>query len=303
VRFADVHDVEGLAKLIDCRTKALFCESIENPSGEVADLPALAHLAHSHGIPLIADNTVPSPYLCRPIEHGADIVVHSLTKYIGGHGRVIGGVLVDSGKFPWSEHKAKYRSLNQPDRTCQGIVFTEAFGPCAYIVKASAIPLRSIGAAIAPQAAFLALQGLGTLPVRMDRICDNAVALAEYLASHRRVTWVSYAALPNHPDRPLTEKYTGGRASGILSFGVKGGREASARFIGSLKLVMCAANIGDIRSQAVHPATSTHRQLSPGDQKKAGVSEDMICVSVGLEHIDDVVDDIDRALEESQSAA
>lgn len=303
LRCADVHDVEALAQLIDGKTKALFCESVGDPSGEVAELSALAQLAHDHGIPLIVDNTVPSPYLCRPIEHEADIVVHSLTKYIGGDGGVVGGLIVDSGKFPWAQHKAKYRRLNEPDRACHGMVFTEAFGPYAYVARARAIPFCGTGAAIAPQTAFLVLQGIGTLPVRMDRICDNTLALAEYLSSHRRVTWVSYAALPNHPDKPLTEAYIGGRASGILSFGIKGGREACARFIGSLKLVMRMAKIGDIRSLALHPATSTHRQLSPEDQKKAGVSEDMISVSVGLEHIDDVVDDIDRALEESQSAA
>ena len=303
LRCADGHDIDGLARLIDCKTRALFCESVGDPSGEVADLSALAQLAQHHGVPLIVDNTVPSPYLCRPIEHGADIVVHSLTQYIGGGSGLIGGLIVDSGKFPWAEHKEKYRRLTEPDRAGNGMVFTGSSGPHAYLARARAIPPCGLGTVIAMQAALSALQGLATLPVRMDRICDNALALAEYLGSHRLVTWICYAALPSHPDKPLTEAYIGGRASGILSFGIKGGREACARFIDALDLVLCLANPGDMRSLALHPASSTHRHLSSEDRKKAAITDDMIKMSVGLEHIDDIVDDIDRALELSQSAA
>lgn len=296
VRFADFRDVEGMSRLIDDRTKLVFCESIGNPAGNVVDIGAMAEMAHAHGVPLIVDNTVPSPYLCRPFEHGADIVVHALTKYLGGHGTSIGGIIVDSGEFAWARHKARFPRLNEPDVSYHGVVYTEAFGSAAYIGRARVVPLRNMGAAIAPINSFLILQGIETLAVRMDRICANALAVAEYLQGHPKVSWVSYAGLADSPYRPLVDKYMGGRASGILSFGIKGGREAGARFIDALQLIVRLVNIGDAKSLACHPATTTHRQLSAEELEKAGVSEDLVRLSIGLEHVDDLVADIDRAL-------
>ena len=296
VRFADYREPASWERLIDARTKAVFCESVGNPLGNVVDFGTLARLAHARGVPVIVDNTVPTPYLCRPFEHGADIVVHSLTKYLGGHGNSIGGVLVDSGRFPWAEHKQKFKRLNEPDVSYHGVVYTEALGAAAYIGRARVVPLRNFGAAISPFNSFLVLQGIETLAVRMDRICANAVAVAQFLKSQRKVTWVRYAGLPEHPDRPLVDKYLGGRASGILSFGIRGGRDAGARFIDALKLFTRLVNIGDAKSLACHPATTTHRQLSPQELESAGVSEDMVRLSVGLEHIDDLMADLDQAL-------
>jgi len=296
VRFADYRDLDGIAHLIDEDTKAVFCEFIGNPSGNVVDFGALADLAHAHGVPLIVDNTVPTPYLCRPFEHGADIVVHALTKYMGGHGNSIGGVLVDSGKFSWTEHKDRFQRLNQPDGSYHGVVYTEAFGPAAYIGRARVVPLRNMGAALSPFNAFLILQGIETLPVRMDRHCENAVTVTGYLRQHPRVTWVNYAGLEDHPDHALVQRYMGGRAAGILSFGIEGGREAGARFIDALGLIIRLVNIGDARSLACHPATTTHRQLSPPELETAGVSEDMVRLSIGIEHVDDIIADIDQAL-------
>jgi len=296
VRFADHRDPASFEKLIDARTKAVFCESIGNPLGNVTDFGAIAAIAHRHGVPLIVDNTVPSPYLCRPFEHGADIVVHSLTKYLGGHGNSIGGVLVDSGKFPWAEHKARFRRLNEPDVSYHGVVYTEALGPAAYIGRARVVPLRNMGAAISPFNSFLILQGVETLAVRMDRICDNALGIARFLAQHPAVSWVNYAGLPDHPDHALVRQYMDGRASGILTFGVKGGRAAGEKFLDALKLVIRLVNIGDARSLATHPASTTHRQLSPEELAKAGVSEDMVRLSIGIEHIEDLKADLDQAL-------
>jgi O-acetylhomoserine (thiol)-lyase len=296
VRFADYSDPAQFERLIDSRTKAVFCESIGNPLGNVTDLAALAEIAHRHGVPLIVDNTVPSPYLCRPFDHGADIVVHSLTKYLGGHGNSIGGVLVDSGKFPWAEHKARFPQLNQPDASYHGVVYTEALGPAAFIGRARVVPLRNMGAAISPFNSFLILQGIETLAVRMDRICDNTLAVAKFLQSHPAVGWVKYAGLPDHPQHALAQRYMGGRASGILTFGVKGGRAAGEKFLDALKLVIRLVNIGDARSLATHPASTTHRQLSPAELAKAGVSEDMVRLSIGIEHIEDLKEDLDQAL-------
>ena len=296
VRFADHRNPASFERLIDARTKAVFCESIGNPLGNVTDFGAIAAIAHRNGVPLIVDNTVPSPYLCRPFEHGADIVVHSLTKYLGGHGNSIGGVLVDSGKFPWAEHKARFRRLNEPDVSYHGVVYTEALGPAAYIGRARVVPLRNMGAAISPFNSFLILQGVETLAVRMDRICDNALGIARFLAEHPAVSWVNYAGLPDHPDHALVRQYMGGRASGILTFGVKGGRAAGEKFLDALKLVIRLVNIGDARSLATHPASTTHRQLSPEELAKAGVSEDMVRLSIGIEHIDDLKEDLDQAL-------
>jgi O-acetylhomoserine (thiol)-lyase len=295
-RFADHSDPASFEKLIDGRTRAIFCESIGNPLGNITDFGALAEIAHRHGLPLIVDNTVPTPYLCRPFDFGADIVVHALTKYLGGHGNSIGGVIVDSGRFPWAEHKERFRRLNEPDVSYHGVVYTEALGPAAYIGRARVVPLRNMGAALSPFNAFLILQGIETLPVRMDRICENTQALARFLAAHPQVSWVNYAGLPDHADHRLALKYMRGQASGILTFGVKGGRKAGEKFLDALKLVIRLVNIGDARSLATHPASTTHRQLSPDELRKAGVSEDMVRLSVGLEHIEDLKEDVEQAL-------
>ena len=296
VRFADYREPGAFEKLIDGRTKALYCESVGNPLGNITDIGALAEVAHRHGIPLIVDNTVSTPYLCRPFEHGADIVVHSLTKYLGGHGNSIGGMIVDSGKFPWAEHKTKFRRLNEPDVSYHGVVYTEALGPAAFIGRARVVPLRNMGAAISPFNAFLILQGVETLALRMDRICDNTLGVAQFLKGHDKVEWVNYAGLPEHKDHGLVRKYMGGRASGILTFGVKGGRDGGARFQDALQLVVRLVNIGDCKSLACHPASTTHRQLAPAELAKAGVSEDMVRLSIGIEHIDDIVADLQQAL-------
>ena len=301
VRFADARQPETFAALIDARTKAIFCESIGNPLGNVTDVAKLAEIAHAHGIPLIVDNTVPSPYLFRPIEHGADIVVHSLTKYLGGHGTTVGGAIVDSGKFPWTEHKERFKRLNEPDVSYHGVVYTEAFGPAAFIGRARVVPLRNMGAAISPLSAFQLIQGIETLALRMDRICDNTLALAKHLKNHPKVAWVNYAGLEDHPDHALVKKYMNGRASGILSFGLKladgeDPRAAGARVLDALQLFTRLVNIGDAKSLATHPASTTHRQLNPAELAKAGVSEDMLRLSVGIEHIDDLREDLEQAL-------
>lgn len=301
VRFADARQPETFAALIDGRTKAIFCESIGNPLGNVTDVARLAEIAHAHGIPLIVDNTVPSPYLFRPIEHGADIVVHSLTKYLGGHGTTVGGAIVDSGKFPWAEHKQRFKRLNEPDVSYHGVVYTEAFGPAAFIGRARVVPLRNMGAAISPLSAFQLLQGIETLALRMDRICDNTLALAKHLKNHPKVAWVNYASLEDHPDHALVKKYLNGRASGILSFGLKlqsdeDPRAAGARVLDALQLFTRLVNIGDAKSLATHPASTTHRQLNAEELAKAGVSEDMLRLSVGIEHIDDLREDLEQAL-------
>jgi len=297
-RFADYRDPASFAKLIDDKTKAVFCESIGNPLGNITDLAALARVAHAAGVPLIVDNTVPSPYLCRPFEHGADIVVHSLTKYLGGHGTTIGGMIVDSGKFPWAQHKERFRRLNEPDVSYHGVVYTEALGPAAYIGRARVVPLRNMGAALSPMNAFQLLQGIETLALRMDRICDNALSVARFLKSHTKVGWVNYAGLPDHPDHGLVKTLMGGRASGIISFGLKAhdSRDAGARFQDALQLFTRLVNIGDAKSLACHPASTTHRQLGAQELAKAGVKEDMVRLSIGIEHIDDLLEDLTQAL-------
>ena len=302
VRFADARKPESFAPLINKKTKAIYCESVGNPLGNVTDFERLAEIAHAHGIPLIVDNTVPSPYLCRPIEWGADIVVHSLTKYMGGHGNSVAGAIVDSGNFPWAEHKTRFKRLNEPDVSYHGVVYTEALGKAAYIGRARVVPLRNTGAAISPMNAFLILQGIETLALRMDRICDNALAIAKFLDQHPKVGWVNYAGLPDHPDHALVQKYMGGKASGILSFGLKSAsqgdpRAAGARVLDALQLFTRLVNIGDAKSLATHPASTTHRQLDAEELKKAGVSEDMLRLSVGIEHIDDLLADLDQALQ------
>jgi len=295
-RFIDAPNYEEITKLADDKTKAVFCESIGNPAGNVADLGKISELAHSVGVPVIVDNTVPTPYLCRPFEHGCDIVVHSLTKYMGGHGSNIGGVLVDSGKFPWAEHASRYKRLNEPDPSYHGVVYTEALGPAAYIGRARVVPLRNTGSAISPMNSFMILQGIETLPVRMDRHCENTIEVANYLSKHNKVDWIRYAGLPDHQDFELLSKYCGGKAAGILSFGIKGGTEAGTKFIDALELITRLVNIGDAKSLACHPATTTHRQLSKEELTKAGVSDDLVRLSVGIEHIDDLLSDIEQAL-------
>ncbi|RRS05775.1 O-acetylhomoserine aminocarboxypropyltransferase/cysteine synthase [Aquabacterium soli] len=295
-RFADHRNPESFEPLIDDRTKAIFVESLGNPSGNITDIAKVAEIAHRHGIPLIVDNTVPSPYLSRPIEHGADIVVHSLTKYLGGHGTSIGGAIVDSGKFPWAQHKQRFKRLNEPDVSYHGVVYTEALGPAAYIGRARVVPLRNTGAAISPFNAFLILQGVETLALRMDRISDNTLKIAQRLKQHPKVKWVNYAGLEDHPENALVRKYLSGKASGILTFGIEGGREGGARFLDALQLFTRLVNIGDVRSLATHPASTTHRQLSPEELAKTGVTEDTVRLSVGIEHIDDLLADLDQAL-------
>ncbi len=298
-RFADPRDPASFAPLIDGRTKAVFVESMGNPQGNVTDFAAVAQVAHARGVPLIVDNTVPTPYLCRPFDHGADVVVHSLTKYLGGHGVALGGAIVDSGRFPWAQHKDRFRRLNEPDVSYHGVVYTEALGPAAYIGRARVVPLRNTGAAISPFNAFQILQGIETLALRLDRICDNALAIARHLARHPKVRWVTYAGLENHPDHALVGRYLSGKASGLLTFGVGAdgaGREAGARFLDALQLFTRLVNIGDAKSLATHPASTTHRQLAADELAKAGVAEDTVRLSIGIEHVDDLIADLDQAL-------
>ena len=297
VRFADPADPQAFARLIDARTKAVYCESIGNPLGNVTDIAALAEVAHAAGVPLIVDNTVPSPYLCRPFEHGADIVVHSLTKYIGGHGNSVGGAIVDGGRFDWAAQPERFGLLVQPDVSYHGVSYTQTFGAAAFIARARVVPLRNMGAALSPMNAFLLLQGLETLPLRMDRICDNALRIATHLRGHAKVAWVRYAGLSDHPDHATAQRLMGGRASGILSFGLRGGREAGARFQDALKLFTRLVNIGYCKSLACHPATTTHRQLGDAELAAAGVSADMVRLSVGIEHVDDLIADLEQALQ------
>ena len=295
-RFAAHDDIAALEALIDDKTKAVFCESIGNPAGNIVDLQALADAAHRHGVPLIVDNTVATPILCRPFEHGADIVVHSLTKYIGGHGTSIGGIVVDSGKFPWADHKSRFPLLNTPDPSYHGVTYTEAFGPAAFIGRCRVVPLRNTGAALSPFNAFLILQGLETLGLRMERHCENALKVAEFLQGHPQVAWVKYAGLSDHPEHRLAQRYMHGKPASILSFGIEGGVDAGARFIDALQLVVRLVNIGDAKSLACHPASTTHRQLNDEELEKAGVPRDMVRLSIGIEHIEDILADLDQAL-------
>lgn len=298
-RMVSYNDFDGFEAAIDERTKAVFCESIGNPAGNVVDIEKLADIAHRHGVPLIVDNTVATPYLCRPFELGADIVVHSLTKYIGGHGTTVGGVIVDSGKFDWAAQKERFAVFNEPDPSYHGVVYTEALGPAAFIGRCRVVPLRNTGAALSPMNAFQLMQGLETLGLRMERHCENAEKLAAYLQNHPKVDWVNYAALPDSKYHEECQKTTGGKASGILSFGIKGGIEPCTRFIDSLQMILRLVNIGDAKSLACHPASTTHRQLNDDELASAGVSKDLIRISVGIEHIDDIIADVSQALEKA----
>ena len=295
-RLVSSDDYAGFEAAIDDKTRAVFCESIGNPAGNIVDIARLAEIAHRHGLPLIVDNTVATPYLCQAFEHGADIIVHSLTKYIGGHGTSIGGVIVDSGKFDWVKHKARFAVLNEPDPSYHGVVYTETMGDAAFIARCRVVLLRNSGAAISPQNAFQILQGLETLGLRMDRHCENAHQVATYLQQHSKVAWVNYAALENSPYKTTCQKICGGRASGILSFGIKGGAAAGAQFIDALQMILRLVNIGDAKSLACHPASTTHRQLNAEELAKAGASADLVRLSVGIEHIDDIISDIAQAL-------
>lgn len=297
VRMASFDDFDKMESLFDENTKAVFCESIGNPAGNIVDIEKLAEIAHKHGVPLIVDNTVATPYICRPIDFGADIVVHSLTKYIGGHGTTIGGMIIDSGKFDWVANKERFPLLNEPDESYHGVVFTEALGPAAYIGRARVAPLRNTGAALSPQSAFQLMQGLETLGLRMERHCENALKVAQYLNAHESVAWVNYAALPDSPHQDTCQKICDGRASGILSFGIKGGSENGGKFIDALQMILRLVNIGDAKSLACHPASTTHRQLGPEELAAAGVSDDLVRLSIGIEHIDDIIADISQALD------
>jgi len=299
VRFAAAEDYQRVASLIDENTKALFCESIGNPAGNVVDIEKWAQIAHDAGVPLIVDNTVATPLLCRVFDYGADISIHSLTKYIGGHGTTVGGIIVDSGKFDWAAQAERFPMLNTPDPSYHGVVYTEALGPAAFIGRCRVVPLRNTGACMSPHSAFLIMQGLETLSLRLERHCQNAEAVAAYLQQHPKVKWVNYAALADSPYRETCEKVCGGKASGILSFGIEGGLESGAKFIDALNMILRLVNIGDAKSLACHPASTTHRQLNPEELASAGVSEDMVRLSIGIEHIDDIIADIDQALEAS----
>ncbi|PMO39091.1 O-acetylhomoserine aminocarboxypropyltransferase [Vibrio sp. 10N.222.52.B12] len=296
VRFAKDDKPGSLAELIDENTKAVYCESIGNPAGNIIDLERVTELAHAQGVPVIVDNTVATPVLCKPIEFGADIVVHSLTKYVGGHGTTLGGIIIDSGKFPWAQYKDRFPVFNQPEPSYHGVVYTEAFGEAAFIGRARTVPLRNTGSALSPMNAFMLMQGLETLSLRMERHTENALKVAEYLSQHDKVSWVSYAGLPDSEFYPLAEKYMQGKPSAILSFGLKDGYEAGVRFYDALKIFKRLVNIGDAKSLACHPASTTHRQLSEVEQKQAGVSPEMIRLSVGIEHIDDILADLEQAL-------
>ena len=296
-RMLAADDFEGFENAIDENTKAIFCESIGNPAGNIVDIEKLAVIAHRHGVPLIVDSTVATPYLCRPFDLGADIVIHALTKYIGGHGTSLGGVIIDSGNFDWVANKDRFPVMNEPDPSYHGVIYTETFGPAAFIGRCRVVPLRNTGAVISPQNSFQILQGLETLGLRMERHCENAEKLAAYMKNHEKIEWVNYATLPDSPYYETCQKITGGKASGILSFGIKGGREGGTQFIDALQMILRLVNIGDAKSLACHPATTTHRQLNDKELAAAGVSADLVRISVGIENIDDIIADVSQALD------
>jgi len=295
VRFAKDDSPEALESLIDAKTSAIFCESIGNPAGNIVDLAGICKMAKRHGIPVIVDNTV-APTLIRPIDYGASIVVYSLTKYMGGHGNSLGGLIVDSGNFPWAEHAARFPMLNNPEPSYHGVVYTEALGPAAFIGRARTVPLRNTGSAISPFNAFLILQGIETLVLRMERHCDNAIKVAKHLEAHPAVESVQYAGLESSPYYDLAQTYTKGRPSALLTFNIKGGFDAAVKFYDALGLFKRLVNIGDCKSLAAHPASTTHRQLTEAELETAGVTPDMIRLCIGIEHIDDILADLDQAL-------
>jgi O-acetylhomoserine (thiol)-lyase len=296
VRFANPNDPGEVERLTDANTRAVFAESIANPRVNVVDLDAWSEAAHAHGLPFIVDNTVATPILCKVFDHGVDISVHSLTKFIGGHGTSIGGIIVDSGKFDWVAHSERFPGLTKPDPSYHGVVWSDALGPAAYIGRVRTVLLRNIGAALSPFNAFLILQGIETLPLRIERHSTNALAVAEYLTNHPKVTWVSYPGLASAPDHDVADRILSGGYGAILTFGIQGGSDAGRNFISNLNLISHLANIGDAKSLAIHPATTTHSQLNERELEEAGVSADMVRLSVGIEHIDDIIADIDQAL-------
>jgi O-acetylhomoserine (thiol)-lyase len=295
-KFADSDRPEALAALIDENTRAVFCETVGNPAGNVCDIEALAEVAHRAGVPLIVDNTVPTPILLRPIEYGADIVVHSLTKFLGGHGTTMGGIIIDSGKFPWTRHAARFPMLTQPDESYHGLVYTDHYGPTAYIGRCRSVFQRTMGSVLSPFSAFLLLQGIETVALRVERHVENARRVAEFLRADRRVASVSYAGFPDSPHYPLVQKYLRGKTCSLLTFAVRGGYDAGTRFYDALKLFKRLVNLGDAKSLACHPASSTHRQMSPEQQRLAGIGPETLRLSIGIEHIDDILADLDQAL-------
>ena len=296
VRFAEDDSVASLEALIDDKTAAVYCESIGNPAGNIPDMEAISTMAHKHGVPVIVDNTVATPILMKPFDYGADIVVHSLTKYMGGHGTSIGGIIVDSGKFPWAEHADRFPMLNNPEPAYHGVVYTQALGPAAYIGRARTVALRNTGSAMSPMNAFLFLQGIETVSLRMERHVENAMKVAEYLENHDSVSWVKYAGLKSSEYYELSQKYLGGRPSALMTFGIKGGFDAGVKFYDALNLFKRLVNIGDAKSLAAHPASTTHRQLNETELVSAGVTDDMIRICVGIENIDDILEDLEQAL-------
>jgi O-acetylhomoserine (thiol)-lyase len=301
VRFAESDSPDAIEKLIDEKTRGIFCESVGNPAGNICDIEALAAVAKRHGVPLIVDNTVATPILLRPIDYGADIVVHSLTKFLGGHGTTLGGAIVDSGRFPWQQHACRFPMFNEPDASYHGLIYTQHFGKAAYIGRCRSVYLRTTGAVLAPLSAFLLLQGIETVALRVERHVENARRVAEFLRGDPRVEWVNYAGFADNPYHPLARKYFNGRACSLLTFGIVGGLEAGKVFYDALKLFKRLVNMGDAKSLACHPASTTHRQMSAQEQEKAGVRPEMIRLSVGIEHIDDILADLDQALAASQS--
>lgn len=302
VRFARSDQPSEIEALIDADTRAVFCESVGNPAGNICDIAAVADLAHRHGVPLIVDNTVPTPILLKPIDHGADVVVHSLTKFMGGHGTTLGGAIVDSGRFPWRDHAARFPMFNEPDDSYHGLVYTDRFGPAAYLARIRSVYQRATGSVLSPLSAFLLLQGIETVALRVERHVDNARKVAEFLRDHPLVEWVNYPGFPGSPYHALAQKYLGGRACSLLTFGVVGGFEAGTRFYDTLKLIKRLVNIGDAKSLACHPASTTHRQMTAEEQRHAGVRPEMIRLSVGIEHAADIIEDLAQALEATRSA-
>ena len=303
VRFAADDRTESIGALIDGRTKAVFCETVGNPAGNVIDLAAVADVAHAAGVPVIADNTVATPFLLKPIRHGADIVVHSLTKFIGGHGTTMGGMVIDGGTFPWSEHPDRFGALIEPEPAFHGVSYTDDFPNAPYVTRCKTIGLRNTGSTLSPFNAFLHLQGLETLAVRLPRHEANTRAVAAYLEQDSRVAWVSFLGLPNNPYHELARRYLGDHVPSIMTFGVQGGRDAGIAVYNSVNLFKRLLNMGDAKSLITHPASTTHRQLKPNELELAGITPDMVRLSVGLEHPDDLIEDLDQALAVAASMA
>ncbi len=303
VRFAESAEPAAIARLIDDDTRGIFCESVGNPAGNICDIEALAEVAHRHAMPLLVDNTVATPILLRPFEYGADILIHSLTKFLGGHGTTLGGIIVDSGRFPWAEQADRYPMFSQPDPSYHGLIYTDHFGAAAYIGRCRSVYQRNMGSVLPPLSAFLLLQGIEKLALRIERHVENARRVAEFLRDDRRVQWVNYVGFPDNPYYPLAQKYLNGRACSLITFGVRGGFDGGCHFYNALKLIKRLVNLGDAKSLACHPASTTHRQMTPAEQLKAGVTPDTIRLSVGIEHVDDIIEDLDQALEACERVA